>query len=153
MYSFLYQPIVWFCYRLFWTRSRLLAEWVHCQHSKKAWLNFLDILEVVTLWPKGLRPFGIPGRSAGGRPIGQVVSKICRGQYETVPNKMKARYRLPWAPMAKHIFPWALNIYFMKIKDNCDSCYMATPYIEIIKLIILNLIWLIWGIGISLQMW
>ena len=42
-------------------------------------VEFLFILKVVTLWPKGLRPFGIPGRSAGGRPNGQVISKICRG--------------------------------------------------------------------------
>ena len=34
-------------------------------------LFFYNILKVVTLWTKGLRPFGIQGRSAGGRPFGQ----------------------------------------------------------------------------------
>ena len=103
----------------FLTRSRLLAEWVHCQHSKKAWLNFLDILKVVTLWPKGLRPFGIPGRSAGGRPCGQKISEIWRGSMEQYISNWGPgggchglQYTIQFNdnPLAKHRLLWALNL-------------------------------------------
>ena len=36
---------------------------------------FCNILKVVSLWPKRLRPLGTPASSGGGRPIGQEIKQ------------------------------------------------------------------------------
>jgi hypothetical protein len=85
-------------------------------------VEFLFISKVVTLWPKGIRPFGIPGRSAQGRSIGQVISKICRGSMKQTLAKCRSLWMVTEKKNEKKPF-WK----FLLPPPKCRAAAIKSP--------------------------